>query len=194
MEISDVQPAPYTPATVEHIKEFARTCLPADIARAIGWPLESLQRIARRHSINFVATNKPKPDRADVQPASAAKTKRATQSSLPALFDINTSPAEISYQLRGQARDVFEVLRAECNGRYLDAREIGSRAFIYPEHVRNALFKLKMKLRGSRFCIEKQMTWHGGYRLADIQEKLEQERACRPESTHRCSPENSANT
>lgn len=158
---------PYTPQTVKYIAACSGICTPEQIAQELGWPVDSLERIARRHEIDLcVSVNGLKQNLSASRPTPAAVSARSAPRK-PA-FTFATTADEISYVLRGQARDVFDVLRRDHCGGFLEAREIALRAFLTPEQTMVAIFKVKMRLVGSRFYVEKAMGWRGGYRLAEL--------------------------
>lgn len=64
----------YTPATVGLIRSVASRMLDLEIARDLGWPLDRLQRIARKHDIALrSAVRVCKPKRPAIVPTAAIK-------------------------------------------------------------------------------------------------------------------------
>lgn len=156
---------PYTPAAISHIRRM--TSLPAaDIARALGWELETLQRIARKHGIELCGAE-PTPISNGHHPTPVHRPPPGRSGPRPRPLTADMSLDEIALRLPRRQRQMLNVLRTSINGHFIHGREIAQRADdgMPRGAMSNSATSLKKRLEHTPWNIEVEFGLDGGYRL-----------------------------
>ena len=153
---------PYTPQTVKYIASASGSLTPEQIARYLGWPIDQVERIARKHEIKLAVATKPHemvctaPEREPSRVCGHAGIS----------IDLDTDLDDIIKSLPLRQSQFLTILEREIGGRLIPSTEIAERCGNTAHSVGSVAASVRSKLRSSRWTIESK-SWRGGggYRL-----------------------------
>ena len=152
----------YTPQAVRYIASASGSLTPEQIAKHLGWPLDQVERVARKHQITLASADTPR----EMVCKAPEREPQKINGQADALIDVDTDLGDIIKSLPLRQAQFLTILEREIGGRYISSSEIAERCGTTTNSIGSVGTSVRAKLRSSRWTIDsKSSRVGGGYRL-----------------------------